>query len=464
MNASTLCRQSLVRAGLFLLIGMPLHSFAQENATLSLPEGVTLGAAGWLQLNTIGNSSVNPAISGFEPGKLDGKSVLGSGAQLTLKAVLSERLRIAAGVGVAGGSTLAASPTVKGGYAPATVDAYVDAANFTYQAYAGTNSKVSITGGLFSYIYNPDAKNLGLYLLRGPVYPGILISGFETKHVLPTANLLGLQVRHQWGAFTEDFLLSSDMEFYPFFDLSPAYVASYQVHPSFRIGAGVNFHHLISVDEKLTSGHSQQDRWKYISASGDTTNLGFNGTKVMANASFDPKPLLGGNGIFGAEDLKLYGEVAIIGLNTDEAHKAIYGDLTDRMPVMVGFNLPVFNYLEHLSLEVEWYGAKSEDNLDGYNTSGSSASPTPYPTNWNTTFDKANASTTAPRVKRDDWKWSVHGSRMIQEHVLLSFQVANDHYRPGIFDGYADSNPPHRYALMVTPKDWYTSLKLAYFF
>ena len=461
-------RQTLVRVGISLMMGLPVYSLAQQTglastSLLSLPDGVSFGAAGWMQYDMIGNSSVTPDISGFQAGKLDGKGVLGSGAQLSMNAILSERLRIAAGVGVAGGSTLAASPTVKGGYAPSTVDAYVSAANFTYQAYKGDNSKVSVTGGLFSYIYNPDVKNLGLYLMRGPVYPGVLISGFETKHVLPVANVLGLQLRHQVGNFTQDLLLTSDMEFYPFFDLSPAYVAGYQVHPALHVGAGVNFHHLISVDQKLTSGRSQQDRWKYISAAGDTTNLGFNGTKVMANASIDPKPFLPA-GIFGAQDLKLYGEVAIIGLNTDEAHKAIYGDLTDRMPVMVGFNIPVFNYLEHLSIEVEWYGAEIQDNLNGYKISGSTGSPTPYPTNWNTTFDKANAGTTAPASKRDNLKWSVHGSRMIQDHVMLSFQVANDHYRPGLFDGYADSNPPRRDALLVTPKDWYSSLKLAYFF
>ncbi|MCD6024145.1 MAG: hypothetical protein K0Q91_1061 [Fibrobacteria bacterium] len=260
MNAFMLCRQTLVRTGLSLMLGVPAWSLAQEATTIVLPEGVTLGAAGWLQYNRIGNSSAVPDMSGFVPGKLDGKGVLASGAQLTLNAALSERLRIAAGIGVAGGSTLAASPTVKGGYAPATVDAYVDAANFTYQAYAGEKSKVSVTGGLFSYIYNPDVKNLGLYLLRGPVYPGVLISGFETKHVLPTANLIGLQLRHEVGNFTQDLLLSSDMEFYPFFDLSPAYVARYQAHPSFRIGAGVNFHHLIPAARSRTGGSTSRPR------------------------------------------------------------------------------------------------------------------------------------------------------------------------------------------------------------
>jgi hypothetical protein len=402
-------------------------------------------------------------MSGFQPGGLDGKSVLSPGAQLSLDAVPSERLRISAGVGVVGGNTLPAGPGVKGGYAVSNVDAYVSAANFVYQLRNTDNSKISLSGGLFPYSYNPDAKNLGLYLLRGPVYPGILISGFETKHVLPVANMLGLQLHHEIGGFKQDFLISSEMEFYPFFDLSPAYVASYQVHPTLRIAAGVNFYHLISVDDKLTAGHSDQGRWKYVDSTGDTTNLSFNGTKLMASASFDPKPLFG-LGEFGPEDLKLYAEVAIIGLDNDAAHKAIYGDYMDRMPVMVGFNLPVFKYLEHLSIEVEWYGADFADNLNGYKVAGSTDAPTPYPTNWATTPDKTNFGTTAPASQRDNRKWSLHGSKKIQEHVLISFQVANDHFRPGIFDGYADSSPPHRDAVMVAPKDWYSSLKLAYFF
>jgi hypothetical protein len=459
MNSILLtCRHSLIRTGIAMMLGIPVYSLAQD-----LPENVTLGAAGWMQYNYIGNSSAKPSISGFKEGGLDGKGVMSSGAQLSLDAVLSERLRISAGIGVVGSNSLAAGPSVKGGYAPATVDPYVHAANFTYLAMNGADSKITLRGGLFSYMYNPDVKNLGLYLLRGPVYPGIILSGFETKHVLPTANLLGLQVRHEWGAFTQDFILSSEMEFYPYFDLSPAYVANFQVHPAFRIGAGVNFHHLISVDRKLTDGYSKADRWKYVSQTGDTTYLGYDGTKVMANFSFDPKQLMDAS-IFGAEDLKLYGEVALLGLDNDEAHKAIYGDYSKRMPVMMGFNLPVFNYLEHLSVEFEWYGAEFEDNLDGYKVSGTEGEPKPYPTNWGTTTDKSNSATSAPAFKRDNVKWSVHGSKLVQKHVMLTFQVANDHYRPGIFDGYADSNPPRRDALLVTPKDWYSSLKLAYFF
>ncbi len=441
-------------------------SFAQES------DGIRIGAAGWMQYSVIGSSSdTGTAVgiaSNYQKNGFDGKGILSPGAQITLDADPSPRLHIAAGIGVGGGSNLAAGPTVKGGYAVYGMGAYVANANFTYQFQNTSASKISLTGGLFPYDYNPDVKNLGLYLLRGPVYPGVLISGFETKHVLPVANLMGLQLHHQMGGFQEDLLLSSDLEFYPFFDLSPAYIASYQVHPTFRIGAGVNLYHLIPVDGDLTSGlhgAAPHKQWQYIDTTGgtpDTTDLGYNGTKVMANASFDPKPLMGASEWLGPEDLKIYGEVALIGLDNSEAYKKIYGDYMHRMPVTVGFNFPTHKQLDHLSLEVEWYGSPNDDNLNGYNTVGSSQPVTPYPTNWATADGKIY--TRARTNTRDNWKWSLHGARTIQKHVLLSFQVANDHYRPGVFDGYADSTPPHRESALVTPNDWYFTTKLAYFF
>ena len=59
---------------------------------------------------------------------------------------------------------------------------------------------------------------------------------------------------------------------------------------------------------------------------------------------------------------------------------------------------------------------------------------------------------------------SLFFQKTVSKHVRFTGQIANDHYRPGLFEGYADSNPPHRNAVLVTPKDWYLSTKLAYFF
>jgi hypothetical protein len=468
MNPFVSLRLSTVSTAACVLAGALSISHAE------LPEGVSLRAAGWMQTSVVGNSSDTVTYPGFHQGAFDGQNVLSPGAQLELQARLSDKLNITTGFGVVAGNSLAMGPLgVNGGYTLPGVYAYVSNAYFNYAFIDGAASQVSLTGGLFPYSYNPDVKNLGLYLLRGPVYPGILISGFETKHTLPVANMLGLQLHHQMGNFRQDFLLSSEMDYYPFFDLSPAYVASYQVHPALRVGAGVNFYHLIPVDSKLTQGlrSDNQNYWTYVDTSGtggggsaDTTRLGYNGTKVMANFAFDPKLMIGNASWLGPEDLKLYGEVALIGLDHSTAYRKVYGDYSKRMPVMIGFNMPTFKVLDHLSVEAEWYGSEAEDNLDNYTIQGSSHPASPYPTNWDLNTSSPTYNRLTHKDTRDNVKWSVHGARMLQEHVQISFQVANDHYRPGVYHGYGDSNPPYQGSVMVTPKDWYTSLKLAYFF
>ncbi len=443
--------------------------FAQQ-----LPEGISLHAAGWIQLSRIGNSSDTVIYTGFHKGAFDGQTVLSPGAQIELDARLSERLNIATGIGVVAGNSLAVGPLgTNGGYALPGAYSYVSNAHFTYIFANAATSNLALSGGLFPYSYNPDVKNLGLYLLRGPVYPGILISGFETKHTLTVANMLGLQLHHRVGNFQQDFLLSSEMEYYPFFDLSPAYVASYLAHPSLRLGAGVNFYHLIPADGKLTGGRrsDNQTNWFYRDTTGvgaggqpDTTNLGYNGTKLMANASFDPKLFFGSASWLGPEDLKLYGEVALIGLDRSKAYRKVYGDYSKRMPVMVGFNVPTFKVLDELSVEMEWYGSEAEDNLDNYTIQGSSHPASPYPTNWDQNTSSSTFNQLTHKDTRDNWKWSLHASLKLDTHVQFSFQVANDHYRPGVYHGYGDSNPPYQGSVMVTPKDWYLTTKLAYFF
>jgi hypothetical protein len=147
----------------------------------------------------------------------------------------------------------------------------------------------------------------------------------------------------------------------------------------------VNFYRFLSIESKLTSpdylsvtGRDQSPSGPhpyrrsniYVDysdtaggAAPDTTFISFAGVKLMAHATVDPKPLFGSPEILGPEDLKVYGEVALLGLENDKAHKDLYGDYRHRMPVMAGFNIPAFRLLDVLSLEVEWYGAKFRDDV-----------------------------------------------------------------------------------------------------
>lgn len=418
-------------------------------ACASLPAqsepALTISGAGWTQLGRVMSSS--DTVGGNDPA---GRGLLGTGAQFAMTFDPTEQFHIEAGLGAAAGHSLAAHKTLEGGYAPFDVGTYVANANFRYSFWNEEESKLQFTGGLFPYNYNPDAHNLGLYLLRGPVYPGYLVSGFETGHVLPVANTFGFRAHHQTGGFRQDVLLTFERDFFPYWDLSPAYVASYQTS-AFRIGAGANFYHLIPVDPDLT--------WRYVQyvdtvpAVDDTTHLPFNGIKVMATGALDFKALFGaggGDGMLGAEDLKVYFETAIIGLDNGPMYKKLYGEYSNRMPIMVGINLPAFKLLDRLSLEVQQYKAKFQDDYSQYNHY---SNPSPIP------FGRRDTAYTA-----DDLKWSLYGSKVIKNHVKISVQAASDHFRPGIFKGYGDNRTPSQTAILTRPSEWYWNAKVAYFF
>ncbi len=458
---------------------------------------ISFSGLGWVQYGSVVHSTDTANFN------FNGNSTQASGSQISLLAKVSEKFEGAAGLGVLENHFLAGN-TGLASRVPMTMSPYIAEARFTYTFLDGEKSKLKLTGGLFPYNYNSDVKNLGLYLLRGPVYPGILISGFETKHVLPIANMSGFRLQHQNGIFEENLILNSETEFFPLFDLSLAYIANIRWGQSFEIGGGVNFHRLVPIESKLTSpnrmspdgkdiepgdeAHPNRRVWTHVDTTGmgaggpgDTTYLSFKGTKVMAKAAMDPKVWVGGIEVLGKEDLKVYAEVAIIGLNNSKAYREIYGEYKNRMPVLVGMNLPVFKLLDHLSLEVEYYGAKFRDDLMRYQQSlAYYESPLPVSNsdlgrskvrigNPNVPGDSLDVmvGTTIPfddvnvekPLRKDDFKWSLHGSKVIQGHFNVSFQIANDHFRPG---GVTERE--RFVAILSTPKDWYWMTKVAYFF
>ncbi|HKP96205.1 MAG TPA: hypothetical protein VJ385_10645 [Fibrobacteria bacterium] len=467
-----------------------LPTYAVENKEM------LLSGLGWVQYGHVAHSTDTVNLN------TNGNTLQTLGAQISLFSQISEKLSGTAGLGVIENLPMAGG-IEGGGRIPTNVTPYIAEASFHYSFWESEKSGLVLTGGLFHYNYNPDIQNLGLYLLRGPVYPGVVISGFETKHVLPISNILGFQLRHQSGGFMQDLILNSENELHPYFDVSPAYIAQYRFGNAFRIGAGVNFYHLIPIDKKLTSPdldsvlltqrmEQPEDKVKgpydrvmiYVDTTGpkrDTTMLSFQGTKVMANFTFDPKAIWGQGEWLGPEDLKIYGEMAVIGLNTSKAYNALYGDLMHRMPVMMGFNLPMFRFLDHLSLEVEWYGAKFKDDYSRYRSGVRSFYESPIPVS-NSFLSRSPqayidpvtgakstvvSGTTIPFDQadveksqyRDNWKWSLHGSKIIQNHFKVSFQVANDHLRPG-----GTQDQPSFDAVLTTPKDWYWMTKVGYFF
>lgn len=420
---------------------------------------LTLGGGAQVSLGRIEASSDTSTYH------YSGNRLMAAAAQLNLRSEFGERLAVSVGMGIIQRHYPLGSIGNNGGRTPFLGSPTIINADFTYAWWNSDQARLALTGGYFPFTYNSDIKNLGLYLLRGPVYPGILISGFETKHTKPVANTLGIDLHHRIGGFEQHFLVNCENELYPLFDLSPAYIASMRFGEAFKMGAGINFYHLLPISPKLTSpdsfaydgsdlpsqynGDPNTRTWIYVdTVMNDTTYLSFRGTKLMAYASFDPKAFFSSNAL-GPEDLRLYGEIALIGLDRSKAYRRIYGSYVQRMPVLIGFNLPAFHWLDHLSLEVEWYGSRVKDDLARYqSTTGAYHSPLPVENR-----DSLN-------LVRDDWKWSLHAQKTLGQ-VRLSGQVANDHSRSG---GTLTSPGSEWQAFFNAPKDWYWMLKAGFFF
>jgi hypothetical protein len=407
--------------------------------------------AGWLQMGRVENSfALFNAPNDYE------KNWLGNtGGVISAKAQIDEHWEGNLGIGtimvhLARGSKGSATK-----WFPFWVP-FVSEARLGYSSSGFAESAgFQLNFGSMGYNYNPDAKNLGVYLMRGYVYPGTLVSGF--------GNIFGFLGKAKIGGFSNDFIVNLETEEKPLYDISVADVFTYSPHKSFEIGIGVNFHRLVPMNDKLTNPDASctvnqlgtyadqgQTNVCFIldqvdtTAAGepvyDTTFGGFSGTKLVGRVRLDPKAFFTDeDGPFGKDDFVLYSEVGVIGVKN---YGKLYNDIKRRMPVMVGFNLPGFKFL-NASVEVEYYANKlSGDNIGARNGSWVSAVDDPL-----------------IKTGRDDWKYSVNVSKVLFGNMALSAQVANDHLRLG---GNHDDDTGIE--AMRTPEDWYWTTKLAYFF
>lgn len=451
---------------------------------------------------------------------LNGNDIQGPGAQFTAKADFGSQLEGAFGIG---GFQYHDSPgnDVQAKLMKFYFRNFITEARITYYAPDKSNPSIRATFGNFNYNYNSDIKNLGQYLLRGSVYPGFLTSGFQHPSVDDTrSDVLGINLNHRYGFFSHDLIFANERDLPPSFDWSLAYVAKLQWGSAFTLGAGVNFHRLLSANSKLTSPGPEE--WKYevdlVGAGGyhpydgkfievDTSNSAGNpalwdtiaythkGVKLMGMLTFDIKQALGLKGAFGKEDLKFYSEAALIGVKN---YGSIYADRLQRIPVMFGFNAPTFGILDVMSLEVEWYGAKYRNDIAKLGpTSKFSDLPSPIPVSYKQYEPIRNAGGVDPvtgrlyenvldsagnpvrvagpiqirgtaldiqNLTQDNWKWSLFAQKTLRDHIRFTAQVANDHTRPQprrespyeVKGGTAES--------FSSLRDWYFMLRLGYFF
>lgn len=310
--------------------------------------------------------------------------------------------------------------------------------------------------GYFPVKYNPDAMNLGEYLFRSNAYPALVSSGFETADKVKLAGVhTGFNSHAGSGNYKLDLFINTETEHFPTHDISLSFLGGYSTPKTFfDMSAGVSFFHLIAFDKKrLTPGKSNAYNTvatSYVdTASGDTTNYTFRGTKLAGRFTIDPKALFSSH-ILGKNDLKIYAEAAVLGVKN---YPGWYQNLGERMPVMFGINLPAFKVLDVLSLEFEYY---PNPYMNAYQFIWKSNSPIPYFEN-NTGIDYTSDWN---KKTDDDWKWSVYASKKIR-NVRISAQVASDHASRA---SYLPAGKKLYTEMVPRTQDWYFMLRCGFFF
>jgi hypothetical protein len=340
--------------------------------------------------------------------------------------------------------------------APPSKNIYITVPNAEGILSFGKKGTASFTlgAGLFEYKYNPEAQNLGEYLFRTGTYPAYIITSFD----LPLARLAGAVASCQIGDFLrQDLLLSTMNDIKPFMDISLTYLVDAKIGPALDIGGAVQFANLISPMSDQTSVTNYEGNG-YLSAPGDTSYYTFKGTKLMGRFMFDPKKFFDAP-FFGEADGKLYVEAAVLGLESYPSSSAIdsfnvsnvkgYDNLWQKIPVMMGFNIPTFKLLDRAALEAEWYGCRYPVGYGEVINNGYSVPS--QPSNDGYTWDD---------YRKDDWKWSINIEKTFFKRASFIFQAARDHLKlETTIKKDADYDD-----VLVRSKHWYWMGKLKFNF
>jgi hypothetical protein len=343
-----------------------------------------------------------------------------------------------------------------------TYSIYEACGTYLFSNLLGSSFSLSITAGLFRYKYNPEVRNLGEYLFRSLAYPAVLINYFDQTD----ARLAGIKISsdlplaENFLKLHGDLMLTFETEMYPFFDATPSFVGNCMIGNFLDVGLGVSLYHIFPVNSSLTTP-TTDPKSMYVK-NGYANYYTFAGTKLMARFTFDPKRFIPLD-LFGPEDLKIYVEAAILGLENYPANDTLnspaagdnniwgYDKLRNKVPRVLGFNVPSFKLLDVFSLEVEYYGCPYPMNLaNAVRLGGAYAYPIPAeynkPPSWYTS---------------DNWKWSIYAKKMLaNNHLSIILQLARDHMR---FQHILDEPKVYEEAL-VRPNDWWWTTKVSWGF
>jgi hypothetical protein len=352
---------------------------------------------------------------------------------------------------------------------------------------------LTVKFGQMPYKYNPDSKELGEYLLRSTPYPNsVLNSPFDLVNAAQ-ANVLGgmLSCNGLGGNWKNDFLVTSVNATFPLYDLSLAYVTGYKINSVFTVGAGINLFRLIPVQPELSTYKSGKNAYFTYNANGkiysanssvymgknptaldsaiiqkgdsivsavnngvalspmptgvsDVSYYSLKGQMLMARFSLDFKPILGDQ-----IDLKLYGEWAMLGVQN---FPVFYEKPMDRMPIMMGLNIPTWGILDLLNIEAEYWKNPYLNSTYMVAYKGLAT-----PNLADNAYSNIGLLTSADLVNDDNLKWSISGKKSFGKAFSITAKASKDHLQ--VMQFHSNSFDKSYGDVMSGVNSWYYVLR-----
>lgn len=349
------------------------------------------------------------------------------------------------------------------------------------------NYSLTVNAGKWHYKYNPEVRNLGEYLFRGTAYP----TYYETIFDDPTYPMLGAMVTTEMKGNPIvnpklDLILTSETRKYPMQDWSLAGVASVNFGNFWdkgyllSLGGGLCLDRVIPADPFFTTPkegkpglenvyyadttftflHIDPNTWDSVfdTSITDQRYYTFQSTKASFRATLDLKSFFDWDvgsskhtKRFTEHDLKFYMELGILGFDnypndyeatrngsnpedTAKYSSHFYTDIKERMPIVVGVNLPFvpfFHIFDVLSFEFEFF-------------------PHTYALGYEDSFRKGWPKATEKDIDFVQSYWSIYAMKEIGQ-FKFAMQFARDHMRPHV----NSFNHKERNDVLVEWDDWW---------
>jgi hypothetical protein len=293
-------------------------------------------------------------------------------------------------------------------------NAFLPEANGTYRFGDIQSPFLTFGLGFFLFKYNEDARDLGEYLFRSTPFPPLIATEFDFCYAQP----MGIRLNSLLlgGALKQDLFFTTNVNEIPIYDFSLAYLCSYTFSHFIEMGGGIRACSILPMDDKLTTPHDPNNLAQVDAATHDSTFYSYAGTIVMGRLAIDFKRILKTQRL-GPEELRLYGEAAILGL---EKRPLLYGDFNKKIPAMIGFQFPTFRLIDVLSVEVEWFGSRYPNNYHNYELNGLPIPDAVRMRNGVNTIDST-------LLVNGPWRWCVYVKKSFGRHFSIVGQCARDH-------------------------------------